>query len=83
MKISLAFAHSCGQTIPLSSSASIMRAARANPTLSFLWRRVADAFLVCITTSMACCMSASSAPFPCEPLHTVSSLLSSALMISG
>jgi hypothetical protein len=44
--MSLGFAPSCGPIRPLSSMISMILAARANPTFNFLWRRVADAFLV-------------------------------------
>jgi len=50
--------------IHLSSMMSIILAARANQRFSFLWRRVADAFLVSLMTCMACSTSSSS------PLHT-------------
>ncbi len=50
MKISLGFAHSAGPIIPLSSKISIILAALANQTLSFLWSKVAEAFLVSAMT---------------------------------
>jgi len=61
-------------------------AARANHTFSFLCSRVADAFLVCIITWIAC--STSSSSLPADPLensesHISGHLDSSILTISG
>jgi hypothetical protein len=53
MKISLGLAPSAGQTIPLSSRISIILAALANQTPSFLCKRVAEAFLVSEITAIA------------------------------
>jgi hypothetical protein len=53
MKISLGLAPSAGPIIPLSSRISIILAALANQTLSFLCKRVAEAFLVSEIIAMA------------------------------
>jgi hypothetical protein len=53
MKISLGLAPSAGPIIPLSSRISMILAALANHTLSFLWSRVAEAFLVSDITAIA------------------------------
>jgi hypothetical protein len=76
--MSLGLAPSCGPIIPFSSKISMILAARANPTPSFLWSNVAEAFLVVEITWIALSTSSSSLsplllPKSCCPASSLSS----------